>query len=33
MATILKKEIISAVLNDRSIDDILEAVRKQGYGI
>tara|TARA_R110000824_G_scaffold96216_7_gene230670 strand:+ start:2514 stop:2927 length:414 start_codon:yes stop_codon:yes gene_type:complete len=33
MATILKKEIISAVINDRSIDDILEAVRKQGYGV
>tara|TARA_R100001015_G_C4438425_1_gene32923 strand:+ start:44 stop:457 length:414 start_codon:yes stop_codon:yes gene_type:complete len=33
MATILKKEIINAVLQTRTIDDILEAVKKQGYGI
>ena len=32
MAIILKKEIINAVLQTRTIDDILEAVRKQGYG-
>ena len=33
MATILKKEIINAVLQTRTIDDILDAVKKQGYGI
>ena len=33
MATILKREIINAVLQTRTIDDILEAVRKQGYGV
>ena len=33
MAIILKKEIINAVLQTRTIDDILEAVRKQGYGV
>ena len=33
MANILKKEIINAVLQSRTIDDILEAVRKQGYGV
>ena len=33
MATILKKEIINAVINNKDIDDILEAVRKQGYGV
>ena len=33
MATILKREIINAILQTRTIDDILEAVRKQGYGV
>ena len=33
MATILKKEIINAVLQTRTIDDILDAVKKQGYGV
>lgn len=33
MATILKKEIINSVLQSRTIDDILDAVKKQGYGI
>tara|TARA_R100001443_G_scaffold81301_1_gene88168 strand:- start:1627 stop:2040 length:414 start_codon:yes stop_codon:yes gene_type:complete len=33
MSTILKKEIINAVINNKDIDDILEAVRKQGYGV
>ena len=33
MATILKKEIINSVLQSRTIDDILDAVKKQGYGV
>ena len=33
MATILKKEIINTVLQTRTLDDILEAVNKQGYGV
>ena len=33
MAGILKKEIINGVLNNKLIDDILESIRKQGYGI
>lgn len=33
MATILKKEVINGVLNDKFIDDILESIRKQGYGV
>ena len=33
MAIILKREIINAVLQNRAIDDILESVRKQGYGV
>lgn len=33
MANILKKEVINGVLNDKFIDDILESIRKQGYGV
>ena len=33
MANILKQEIINAILSNRGIDEILEAVRKQGYGV
>ena len=33
MANILKKEVINGVLNNKIIDDILESIRKQGYGV
>ena len=33
MANILKKEVINVVLNNKIIDDILESIRKQGYGV
>ena len=33
MAGILKKEIINGVLSNTLVEDILEAVRRQGYGI
>ncbi len=33
MAGTLKKEIINGVLNNKLIDDILESIRKQGYGV